>query len=93
VLLWPTRPSLKFKNGVITSASRSIPTEWSGKHVPDIPQSAAWFSARDRESRELLSDLDIRIFQVIRFRAGKPSIGWQRKFAIIAIRCFEENIE
>jgi hypothetical protein len=56
-------------------------------------QPSAWFSARVRASQELLRDLDIRIFQVTRFRAGTPSIGWQRKFAIVAIRCFEEDIE
>jgi len=61
--------------------------------VPDIPQAAARISASDRESQELLRDLDIHIFHVIRFRAGKPSISWQRKFAIVAIRCFEEDIE
>ena len=67
--------------------------EWSVKHVPDMPQAAAWFSARDREPQKLLRDLDIRIFQAIRFRTGQPSIDWQRKFTIVAIGCFEEDIE
>jgi hypothetical protein len=42
---------------------------------------------------ELLHNLGIRIFDLIRFRAEKPSIDWQRKFAILVIRCFEEDIE